>query len=100
MKTHRAVPATLKTCVARKQCFKEQTKTVFLARIWGRGAVFFETDQWEEKCISPRKIFRQVDVIAIIKQDKAMDLGVPTVPQWVKNPTTIHEDAGSVPGLP
>ena len=24
--------------------------------------------------------------------------GVPIVVQWVKNPTRIHEDAGSVPG--
>ena len=26
-------------------------------------------------------------------------LGVPVVVQWVKNPTGIHEDAGSIPGL-
>ena len=25
--------------------------------------------------------------------------GVPVVAQWVTNPTSIHEDAGSVPGL-
>ena len=25
--------------------------------------------------------------------------GVPTVAQCVKNPTSIHEDAGSIPGL-
>ena len=25
--------------------------------------------------------------------------GVPTVAQWVKNPTSIHEDVGSIPGL-
>ena len=25
--------------------------------------------------------------------------GVPTVAQWVKNPTSIHEDTGSIPGL-
>ena len=26
-------------------------------------------------------------------------LGVPVVPRWVKNPTSIHEDAGAIPGL-
>ena len=26
--------------------------------------------------------------------------GVPIVTQWVNNPTGIHEDTGSIPGLP
>ena len=26
-------------------------------------------------------------------------VGVPVVLQWVKNPASIHEDAGSLPGL-
>ena len=25
--------------------------------------------------------------------------GVPIVAQWVKNPTSIHEDVGLIPGL-
>ena len=30
---------------------------------------------------------------------KSLSMGVPIVAQWVKNPTSIHEDAGSIPGL-
>ena len=29
---------------------------------------------------------------------KMLRLGVPIVAQWVKNLTSIHEDAGSIPG--
>ena len=28
-----------------------------------------------------------------------MTAGVPAVAQWVKNPTSIHEDTGPTPGL-
>ena len=36
------------------------------------------------------------ELICGLKQTKG---GVPTVAQWVKNPTSIHEDASSIPGL-
>ena len=34
----------------------------------------------------------------ILHYQKGM-VGVPVVAQWVKNPPSIHEDAGSTPGL-
>ena len=30
---------------------------------------------------------------------KNEDSGVPIMAQWVKNPTSIHEDMGWIPGL-
>ena len=34
-----------------------------------------------------------------VKETKLAGVGVPVVAQPVKNPTSIHEDAGSIPGL-
>ena len=34
-----------------------------------------------------------------IKANKWTNLGVPIMAQWVKNPTSIHEDAESICGL-
>ena len=31
--------------------------------------------------------------------DRGAWFGVPLVTQWVKNPTSIHKDVGSIPGL-
>ena len=33
-------------------------------------------------------------------QLKIIKVGVPFMAQWLMNPTRIHEDAGSIPGLP
>ena len=30
---------------------------------------------------------------------KELRYGIPIVAQWVKNPTSIHEDVGLIPGL-
>ena len=34
-----------------------------------------------------------------INPSKQKIFEVPVVAQWVKNPTSIHEDTGSIPGL-
>ena len=33
------------------------------------------------------------------KKEMLAESGVPTVAQWVKNPASIQEDTGSIPGL-
>ena len=33
------------------------------------------------------------------EMQKGKDLGVPVVAQRLTNPTSVHEDAGSIPGL-
>ena len=34
-----------------------------------------------------------------VSDTKSFHRGVPTVAQWVKNPTSIHEEMDSIPGL-
>ena len=38
-------------------------------------------------------------VRTMIKKKKKKDEGVPVVAQWIKDPTSINEDAGSIPDL-
>ena len=41
-----------------------------------------------------------VSICILKKKKQNHTLGVPTVVQRVKNLTSIHEDAGSIPGVP
>ena len=45
------------------------------------------------------KITNACKTISLIKKKKIKS-GVPVVAQCVKNPTSVHEDVGSIPGLP
>ena len=42
---------------------------------------------------------RDKDAAGETKAGEREGPGAPIVAQWIKNPTSIHEDAGSVPGL-
>ena len=37
--------------------------------------------------------------MSLVEKKKMYLGGVPIVAQWVKNVTSVHEDAGSIPGL-
>ena len=45
--------------------------------------------------ISFLEIHAQVTILKAVKCSE----GITTVAQWVNNPTSIHDDAGSIPGL-
>ena len=42
-------------------------------------------------------IFLSVSLLVMLT--KNILLGVPVMAQWLTNPTSIHEEAGSIPGL-
>ena len=44
------------------------------------------------------RICRVLKSLSILHQLK-LQMGVPVKAQWLTNPNSIHEDAGSIPGL-
>ena len=51
---------------------------------------------WADK--TKTKPWKLVNSLSL-KKKKKENKGVPIVVQWVNNPTSIHEGAGSIPGL-
>ena len=37
--------------------------------------------------------------LLVYRNARGFSAGIPVVMQWVKNPTSIYEDVGSIPGL-
>ena len=58
---------------------------------------------FDEYSASVCKMKRVLDVLnnvkVLLKMVKMVNLGVPIMAQWLTNPMSIHEDAGSIPGL-
>ena len=40
-----------------------------------------------------------LDCLIVIQPNNKRMMGVPFMAQWLTNPSKIHEDAGSIPGL-
>ena len=68
----------------------QQVKDLVLPQLWDRLQLWLGLYPWPRNFHMPRVWSKQ-------KQNKSP--GVPIVAQRVKNPTSIHEDAGSIPGL-
>ena len=61
------------------------------------GAIFSKS-RWN--CPGNSEMRFKLDInLRVIRSIKTMGLGVPVMVQRVKNPTSIHEDASSIPGL-
>ena len=60
-------------------CYVKEARLTRLYIVWFQRYVLEKTKMWDSK--------------------KSSGFGVAVVAQWVKNPTSIHEDMDSIPGL-
>ena len=72
---------------------------VFIQRTQNQNLEEIRTPSGHCGIIHKSQAMGRAYVLLRMNRSRRLGPGVPVVPQWVKNPTIIHEDTGLIPGL-